>query len=500
MGTDSKWMQVLAGASAVGAAALVVRHLSLRSKRGECAHWAHPEHHDHRAADGHYVDPKATGVTQHIDEAVIKSRPVEDEAIFKVGDLSKFLAFKSDYKAKFVARPDVEEGELLRVTDWQLLTPPDYDRTCFHFEVDVRGTSIENDVNGSQGAALAVYATNDPEKVANFLQKAGINPLEIVNIEDLAPQEEDGMTVLTTAEKLFCQYLDIFGKPTREFLKHLVPFTTDIVEKVKLAELTLERKQEEFQQRQAKALTYADYLLEFKSLQVPLEKYLDLIPTIKQRVYSICSSSSYRPGRCQLLVVREDWQALGGETKFGLCSSFLTFIRPGAFVIGHPTHSVMQIPEDKRAHIMMAGLGTGLAPFRAFVEERKWQRDHGHKVGPMTLFFGGRYSKAEYYYRDEFEKFEADGLLECCNAWSRDQPQKVYVQHKILEKADLIWEELGKEGSTGYFFLCGSKQPEKDVFAALMSIMESKGHMTREKAHERMDALQAAGRYVTEVY
>lgn len=234
-------------------------------------------------------------------------------------------------------------------------------------------------------------------------------------------------------------------------------------------------------------------------MKIPVEKYMDLIPTIKQRVYSICSSSKYRPGKCQLLVVREDWQAKDGSTKYGLCSSFLTFLRSG-YCVAHSTHSVMKIPEDKTVHVFMAGLGTGLAPFRAFVEERKFDKSNGHRVGGMTLFFGGRYSRAEYYYRDEFEEYEKEGIVKCCNAWSRDQAKKVYVQHKIMEEADSIWEHLGKEGSTGYFFLCGSKQPEKDVYAALTEIMKTKGGLTDAKAQAKLEALQAGGRYVTEVY
>merc|ERR1719327_2077068 len=247
-------------------------------------------------------------------------------------------------------------------------------------------------------------------------------------------------------------------------------------------------------------MTFADYMLEFKSLQIPVEKYMELVPTIKQRVYSICSSSDYRPGKCQLLVVREDWQAKGGDTKFGLCSSFLTFVRQGAWTVGHSTHSVMNMPEDKSVPVFMAGLGTGLAPFRAFVEQRKHEKSKGIKVGPLTLFFGGRYSKAEYYYRDEFEAYEAEGLVKCCNAWSRDGKNKVYVQHKIAEEAESIWEHLGKEGSKGYFFLCGSKQPEKDVYKALTEIMKTKGGMSDDKAKAKLEELQANGRYVTEVY
>jgi sulfite reductase (NADPH) flavoprotein alpha-component len=445
------------------------------------------------------IDTKIVGVREHTEEVKMQAAPISDKDFATASSLSKFVAFQSAYKTKFMARPDVPEAELVKVTDWKLLTPEDYDRTCFHFEVDVKGTNMEHLVNGSDGKALSVYATNDSTKVLALLAQLGLNASEIISIDEIAPPEQDGTVVLTTVEKLFTQYLDVFGKPTREFLKKLSTYAVDILEKVKIAELTLDRCMDEFLDRQARSYTFADYLMEFKSLKIPVEKYIDLIPTIKQRVYSICSSSKYRPGKCQLLVVREDWQAKDGSTKYGLCSSFLTFLRSG-YCIAHSTHSVMKIPEDKSVHVFMAGLGTGLAPFRAFVEERKCDKDNGHRVGGMTLFFGGRYSKAEYYYRDEFESYEKEGLVKCCNAWSRDQAKKVYVQHKIMEEADSIWEHLGKDGSTGYFFLCGSKQPEKDVYAALTEIMKVKGGLTDAKAQEKLEELQARGRYVTEVY
>jgi len=490
------WKKAAATAGAAAAVAIVVK--SLQKEGGSSSKGGGGSH----AVDNSKLKAQqAAAVAKYVKETDGKlNAGVKDADLDKLGDIYKYMAFKDEYKTKFQARPDVDEGELLKVTDWKLLTPKDYDRTCFHFEVDIAGTSVEKLCNGADGKALSVYATNDPVKVKEFMLKMGIDPTAIVAADEIAPQGEENMTVLTTAEKLFTQYLDLFGKPTREFLKKLFPFAVDIQEKVAIAELTLDRKTEEFQDRQARALTFADYLVEFKSLKIPLDKYTELLPTVKQRVYSICSSSNYRPGKCQLLVVREDWQAKGGDTKFGLCSSFLTFARPGAFAVAHSTHSVMQIPDDNMCHIFMAGLGTGLAPFRAFVEERKYRKGQGSKVGPMTLFFGGRYSKSEYYYRDEFEAFEAEGLLKCCNAWSRDTAKKVYVQHKITEEADSIWEHLGKNGSKGYFFLCGSKQPEKDVFAALMKIMQDKGGMNETQAAAKMEALKEAGRYVTEVY
>lgn len=422
------------------------------------------------------------------------------DAVMRAGDIAKFLAFGESFRTLLTVRPDVGQGELLKVTDWYRLTPENYDRTTFHVEVDVAGTGIEELVNGANGKALSVYATNDFDAVSKFLKVMGLDPFQVIACDEIAPQEQDGLVVLTTVQKLFVQFLDIFGKPTKEFLKKLTPYAHDILEKIQIAELTLDRKQDEFLDRQARSFTYADYLMEFKSLNIPVEKYLDIVPTIKQRVYSICSSSDYRPGKCQLLVVREDWGAKGGETKYGFCSSFLTFLRPGERLLGNSTHSVMKIPENKTAHVFMAGLGTGLAPFRAFVEQRKCWKDQGHEIGKMTLFFGGRYSNTEYYYKKELEAFEREGIVTCCNAWSRDGPQKVYVQHKIKEQENLIWEHLGKKRSQGYFFLCGSKQPEKDVYRTLLEIFQTKGNMTAESASHKMEELQSKGRYVTEVY
>mmetsp|Transcript_37020 Transcript_37020/g.85451 ORF Transcript_37020/g.85451 Transcript_37020/m.85451 type:complete len:524 (-) Transcript_37020:62-1633(-) len=476
-------------------------HQAHTEKSHEHKEHAHHSHHE-ESHEKVYIDVKTSqvqSVERYVSEVGKKLRTDVDD-MSKLGDVCKYLAFKPEYKMQYKARPDVGEGVLLKVTDWKLLTPPDYDRTCFHCEVDIAGTSVEHLCNGAHGKALSVYSTNDPQKVREFLHDMKLDPTAVVSVEEIAPQEEDGCVVLTTVEKLFTQYLDIFGKPTREFLKKLFPYAQDIMEKVRIAELTLDRKAEEFQDRQMKAFTFADYFTEFKSLRIPADKYVELVPTIKQRVYSICSSSDYRPGKCQLLVVREDWQAKDGSTKFGLCSSFLTFVRPGDFMVGHSTHSVMHLPEDQSVPIFMCGLGTGLAPFRAFVEQRKYHKDHGAKVGPMMLFFGGRHAKQEYYYRDEFERFEDEGLVKCCNAWSRDQKTKVYVQHKITEEADALWEHLGKEGSKGAFFLCGSKQPEKDVFAAILKIFQTHGGMSERQSQAKMDELQQIGRYVTEVY
>jgi len=216
------------------------------------------------------IDPKAVGVSEHAAGVSKAAKKISDDQYQAAEGLGKFLAFKNEYQTQFMARPDVSEAELVKVTDWKLLTPEDYDRTCFHIEIDVRGTNMEHLVNGSQGKALSVYATNDSEKVHEFMKKMGLNPNQVVSIDEISPPEQEGCTALVTVERLFIQYLDIFGKPSREFLKNLFPFAKDIQEKVKIAEVTLERCTQEFFERQALAYTFADYLLEFPSLDIPV--------------------------------------------------------------------------------------------------------------------------------------------------------------------------------------------------------------------------------------
>jgi sulfite reductase alpha subunit-like flavoprotein len=105
------------------------------------------------------IDPKSVGVSEHAAGVRKSAKKISDDQYQAAEGLSKFLAFKNEYQTQFMARPDVGEAELVKVTDWRLLTPEDYDRTCFHIEIDVAGTNMEHLVNGSQVKALSVYAT-----------------------------------------------------------------------------------------------------------------------------------------------------------------------------------------------------------------------------------------------------------------------------------------------------------------------------------------------------
>jgi sulfite reductase alpha subunit-like flavoprotein len=201
MDSDAKWKKVavVVGSAAVIGSVMIYKKASRGApKKGKSAIAA--------SADGHVLAPLVKDpeeIPKYMKATTEKQAIVSPESMTKIGDLSKFMAFKGEYKTRFAARPDVAEGELVRVTDWKRLTPLDYDRTCFHFEVDITGTSMEHTVNGSQGKALSVYSTNDPAMVAKFLDAMGLDRHEIVSVEELAPPEEENTAVLTSLEKLY---------------------------------------------------------------------------------------------------------------------------------------------------------------------------------------------------------------------------------------------------------------------------------------------------------
>jgi sulfite reductase (NADPH) flavoprotein alpha-component len=160
----------------------------------------------------------------------------------------------------------------------------------------------------------------------------------------------------------------------------------------------------------------------------------------------------------------------------------------------HPNKN-FKLPEDSSTPIIMVGPGTGIAPFRAFIEERK----SSGATGKNWLFFGDRSQKTDYLYGDEWESYQKDGILnELDLAWSRDQAEKVYVQHKMLEKGTQLWKWLN-DGAV--FYVCGdASRMAKDVDQALRTIAQEEGLMSEEDAGVWVKSLQKERRYLKDVY
>jgi sulfite reductase alpha subunit-like flavoprotein len=183
-----------------------------------------------------------------------------------------------------------------------------------------------------------------------------------------------------------------------------------------------------------------------------------------------------------------------GRQRGGVASTFLADRATSAEVFLQRTPH-FRPPEDGATPMVMVGPGTGIAPFRGFLQER---RALGH-TGRNWLFFGDRHRRENFYYRDDFEDMVGDGLLDRLDlAFSRDQAHRVYVQHKMLDHGAQLWRWLD-EG--GHFYVCGDAgRMAKDVDAALTTIIEKHGRMSHEQAHDYKRELVAAKRYVRDVY
>lgn len=224
------------------------------------------------------------------------------------------------------------------------------------------------------------------------------------------------------------------------------------------------------------------------------EEILIGLNAISPRLYTIASSPAAHEGEVHI-VVAKDVYAVNGENKIGLCSDYLGQLREGKkqhFFV-QPNKRFKLPAEDK--DIIMVGPGTGIAAFRSFLAER----DATGASGRNWLFFGEQKFTTDFLYQTEIQNWFETGVLTRANfAFSRDQEEKIYVQHKMLENAAELYQWLAGGGS---FFVCGKKDPmSHDVEKALLTIIQEQGNKTAEEAKEYLAHLEEQGRYEKDVY
>jgi sulfite reductase (NADPH) flavoprotein alpha-component len=215
---------------------------------------------------------------------------------------------------------------------------------------------------------------------------------------------------------------------------------------------------------------------------------------ISPRLYTIASSPSAHEGEVHIVAVKDRY-VVNGETKFGLCSDYLSAIQVDSqqqFFV-QPNKRFKLPAEDK--NIIMVGPGTGIAAFRSFLAER----DATGATGKNWLFFGEQQFATDFLYQTEIQNWYETGVLTKVNlAFSRDQKEKLYVQHKMLKHAAELYQWLN-EGA--YFFVCGKKDPmSADVENTLLRIIEQQGNKTTDEAKQFLEHLEEAGRYEKDVY
>lgn len=383
------------------------------------------------------------------------------------------------------------------------MCPDGYDRDIRHYEFDIGKNTV-----GYQygvGDCLAIHPHNDPQEVEEFLHKYGLDPNSTALLEDTAGRK-DPLPAVANVKKLFTEVLDLFGRPPRRFYDTLAIAAKDEGEKAQLEYLMTKEGNEKYKELVKDTVTYADLLLQYPSTRLELGYLLDHIQPIKPRLYSIASSQEMHGDNLQLCIIKDDWTTPSGRYRQGLCTRYLeSKSLPGQSqdtVATKMSAAGINIPDNPRPPYVMVALGTGIAPMRAMIEDREMSRVRGETCGPMALFFGARHRASEYSYGDEFESFHANGkgvLSELHTAFSRDQAHKIYVQNRIAENPDIIYDYLVKEN--GFFYLCG---PAGNVPAAvrkqIIAILQEKGGMSEEEADKYLVNMQIEGRYNLDVW
>ena len=359
----------------------------------------------------------------------------------------------------------------------RLLSGPESEKETRHFEIDLKGWGLAFE----PGDSIAVYASNDPALVADILRALGATGDEPVPA---------AKTEKPFREALLRDYS--ITQPTPKFLRAVA----ERASAAPLMDLLLAPDRKQDLDTYLWGMETIDFLIDHPSARFTPQEFVGLLSKLQPRLYSVASSLRVFPEQVHLIVDVVRYESHGRARK-GVASSFLADRATDVPVPVYPSSAKhFHMPEDGNVPIIMIGPGTGIAPFRAFLQERQAR---GAK-GKNWLFFGAQREACDYAYQEDFAKMQQDGLLtQITCAFSRDQTHKIYVQHRLLENAAGIWKWIDAEG--GQIFVCGdAKRMAKDVDAALRKIVQEQGGMSVDAANEYVEKLKNEKRYKRDVY
>ncbi len=363
------------------------------------------------------------------------------------------------------------------ILDRYLLNKPGSGKETFHISLDISKGSLPFQV----GDSVAIYPDNDAELVDGI-----IGLLKFSADHMVLDRSENPFTV-----REFLLKKANISKCTSNFLKML---KDNGVQSALLAQLlTPEGKPQAVEFLQTHQLY--DILKAFPDSAISPQQLCSALLPMMPRFYSVASSPKQFPKEVHLTVASLVYETAGGPRK-GVGSHFLGHTAvPSETQIPiyvQPSNG-FTIPENPNAAVIMIGPGTGIAPFRAFLQERM---SLGHE-GKNWLFFGERNRSTDFYYEEYFLSLEKEGRLQLDLAFSRDTAEKVYVQHLLWEKRKAIWEWL-QNGA--YFYVCGdAEKMAKDVDITLQRIAQDTG-LTEEASREWLKALRKSRHYLQDVY
>jgi cytochrome P450 / NADPH-cytochrome P450 reductase len=373
-------------------------------------------------------------------------------------------------------------------------------RSTRHIEVQLpAGTSYR------VGDHLSVVPRNDPALVDSVARRFGFLPADQIRLqvaEGRRAQLPIGDTV--SVGRLLSEFVELQQVATRKQIQIMSENTRCPVTRPKLlAYVGDDAASTELYRSEilARRKSVFDLLEEHPACELPFHAYLEMLSLLAPRYYSISSSPSGDPLRCSVTVAVVAGAANSGRGIYkGICSNYLAGRRAGETIHAtvRETKAGFRLPDDPLVPIIMIGPGTGLAPFRGFLQERAARKAKGAVLGPAMLFFGCRHPDQDYLYADELKAFAADGITELYTGFSRAEGPKTYVQNLVAAQQERLWS-LIENGAIIYVCGDGGKM-EPDVKATLVAICRQRKATDADAALRWIDDLGTRNRYVLDVW
>jgi sulfite reductase (NADPH) flavoprotein alpha-component len=371
-----------------------------------------------------------------------------------------------------------------KITENRLLNKPGSAKETRHLVVDISASGLQY----KAGDSLGVFPSNRPAEVNEVLARLGARGDEPVTPAALKLSAPIPLRQALTHKLALSQ-------PTRRFVEALAARASDRDEKARLDGL-LSPGSKDVLTAFLGNREFVDLLAEFPSARFTPQELVDFLRKLMPRLYSIASSSRTHPRDVHLTVAVVRYQT-NGRDRVGVCSTFLA----ERAVVGQTpvpvfvSNSHFGPPEEGARDCIMVGPGTGIAPFRAFLQDRA----ASGATGRNWLFFGEQKRATDFLYEEEWQEYLAKGqLTRLHTAFSRDQMVKVYVQDRMREHAQELWSWLERGA---YFYICGdAKRMAKDVDTTLHDIVAEQGRMPVERAAAYVKQMKKERRYQRDVY
>ncbi len=366
-----------------------------------------------------------------------------------------------------------------RVITNDRLTGPESEKETIHIELD-----IEPGMTYTPGDAVGIIPTNRESQVEENLAALGFNGTErVLDHYKVEISLHEALTTRLGIGKLargsVNQYAKLCGDNVPEGLKKLQG-----------------QENKAFAEEYVWGREFVDLVKEFPGVVTDPQQLFNVLQRLTPRMYSIASSQAAHPGEVHTTVRVVRYNAHGADRQ-GVCSGHMGERAPveAALPIFLHENNAFRLPEDTDAPVIMIGPGTGIAPFRAFLEHRQAL---GEK-GPMWLFFGEQRRVSDFLYEEQFKQMQTEGVLtKLDTAFSRDTGKKVYVQDRMQENAAELYDWLERGA---YFYVCGdASRMAKDVETALLDVIAKGSNDTLEHATEYLAAMKKSKRYQRDVY